>query len=67
MKEQKLRQIIREELNEMAGGPWENVMEMVYMANERGLVQDIGQKRSGGEPVHEFEVGGRIFQIKELK
>lgn len=51
----------------MAGGPWENIREMVRIASEQGLVQDIGTKRSGGKKTHEFAIAGRIYEIKELE
>lgn len=67
MTEQQVRKIIREELQEMAGGPWENIREMVRIASEQGLVQDIGTKRSSGKKTHEFAIAGRIYEIKELE
>lgn len=57
---------IEQRLDEVAGGPWESIREMLRMASQEGVVQDIGTKRDGGDRVHEFAVGGRVFQIKEF-
>jgi hypothetical protein len=67
MTREEVRDVIREELNEMAGGPWNNIASMVQAASARGLVQDIGQRGVGRTTTHEFEISGRVFEIREIE
>lgn len=69
MDEDKLRKAIREEARNILveeAKEWTVVMDFMEDVGRSYNVHPLGKKTIDGEPVYEFEIKGRIFQIKEL-
>ena len=63
-----IREAVQEQLNEGdSAGAWNVIMKLMMVADEEGLVEDIGQKNEAVGKVHEFAINNEIFVIVRLE